>query len=96
MKNVIVHVSHNEMQRIIEEFEPGDTVELTDGERRLVFQTGNTGAASLEPEGGRPELAAEFLLGRKERPASFAQEDIEALTEEVRRKKDERKNDPEV
>lgn len=85
MKTVIVQLSPDQLSGIIAEVQEGVAVVLTDGERRLVLQNNPGGLATPDSDEGRPELAAELLLGGKERHASFSREDIEAVAEEIRR-----------
>jgi hypothetical protein len=88
MKTVIVQLGRDQLSGIIAETQPGDVIVLTDGDRRLALQAGPADAGALDAEEGRHELAAELLLGGKERRASYSREDIEEVAEEIRRAKE--------
>ncbi len=85
MKTVIVQLGRDQLSSIIAETQEGDSVVLTDGQRRMVLQTGPGGSGTLDSEEGRPELAAELLLGGKERHPSYSREDLEEVAGQIRR-----------
>jgi hypothetical protein len=73
MKSVTLHLSAEQLTQVLTETQEGDTVVLTDGERQLTLK--------IEPEDGRPELAAEFFLAPKKTRPKYSREQIEEVEE---------------
>jgi len=89
MKTLTVHVAREQLNHLISEAHPGDTIVLTDGERRMTLEASppEGEALDLDLDEDSPELAGELLKGAKGPFSPYSRQDLEAVAERVRREK---------
>jgi hypothetical protein len=82
MKTVTVHVTKEQLSRVIAEAHRGDVVVLTDGERQMVLEPT---ISEIDLEKDSPELAVELLKAAKGPFTPYSRHDLEKVAEQVLR-----------